>query len=146
VAKNYDNSDLVITSRLDLVIGHDGDIMTSIEDPLRSLYQQVKIRIMSDQGDWDIYREIGASVSAFVGEPNNKITAESLKKRVIASMTRNGLIDNADIDVKYMPIDRDKLAFRISVRVAPTAKNVNSDTLRINLIYSYSENNAYFLS
>lgn len=145
MARVYDGSDLVITSRLDLAIGHNGDIMTSIEDPLRSLYQQIKIRIMSDQGDWDLYREIGASVSAFVGEPNNKITAESLKKRIVTSMTRNGLVNNADIDVKYMPIDRDKLAFRINIKVAPTARNVNSDTLRINMIYSYSENNAYFL-
>jgi hypothetical protein len=142
---NYDRTDLNWTNRGDFVIGHNGDIMDTYADPLRSLYQEIRTRLMSDVGDWAMYGNVGASISDFVGEPNNKVTAESLKRRVITSLTRDGLVANKDIDVKYMPIDIDKIMLRLSIKVLATSRNASSQALTIGLVYTYSENNVFFI-
>jgi len=141
----YDNTDLAWTSKGDLSLSHDGDIMDTYEDPLRSLYQEIRTRVMSEQGDWSIYPGLGANLSDFVGEPNNKQTAESIKVRIISSLTRSGLVQNADVNVRCVPIEIDKIMVRISITVLPTARNAGSDTLLFNLLYDYSENHAYFV-
>lgn len=141
----YDRSDFAWSTRGDLVIGHDGDIMDTYDDPLRSLYQEIRTRVMSTLGDWAMYPDLGANVEEFVGEPNNKVTAEALKTRIIAAIMRNGLVHGADLKVKYSPIDIDKIMFRISIAVAPTAINGGSDYLGLSFLYDYSENHAYFV-
>ena len=141
----YDRTDLAWSTRGDLVIGHNGDIMDTYEDPLRSLYQEVRTRVMSVLGDWILYPDLGANIEDFVGEPNTKLTAEAIKTKIVASITRNGLIHNADLQVKYSPIDIDKIMFRISIAVAPTAINGGSNYLGLNFLYDYSENHAYFV-
>jgi len=145
MSQNYDRTDLAWTSRGDVVIGHNGDLMDTYDDPLRSLHQEVRTRVMSAVGDWRIYPELGASIEDYVGEPNTKITAEAVKTRVTAAITRNGLVSNSDLKVQYVPIDIDKLMLRISIRVAPTARNGGSNYLGINFLYDYSENHAYFV-
>jgi len=141
----YDRTDLAWTSRGDLVIGHDGDIMDTYADPLRSLYQEIRTRIESEVGDWKLYPDISAGLSDYVGEPNNKVTAEALKVRIISSMTRNGLVNSSDIQVRYAPIEFDKIMFRITVNVIPTARNAGSESLGISMLYNYTENHAYFI-
>jgi hypothetical protein len=145
VPLNYDNTDLAWTGRGDYVIGHDGDLMDTYADPLRSFFQEVRTRVMSDTGDWANYPEIGANLGDFVGEPNTKITAESVKRRIQSALAKSGLVHNSDMNILYMPIDIDKLMLRISIKVRPSARNAGSDTLTINLAYSYSENNVYFV-
>jgi len=146
MAQIYDRTDLTWSRRGDLAIGHNGDIMDTYEDPLRSLYQEIRTRTMSVLGDWKNYPDLGANLEDFVGEPNSKRTAEAIKIRIVASITRNGLVNNSDLNVKYTPIDIDKIMFRISVKVAPTAQNGGSNYLGINFLYDYSENHAYFVS
>jgi hypothetical protein len=142
---NYDSTDLAWTNRGDIIIGHDGDIMDTYSDPLRSLYQEIRTRIMSDVGDWANYTDIGATLSDFVGEPNTKITAESVKRRIQSALAKGGLVHNNDMQILYLPIDRDKLMIRLSIKVQSTARNAGSETLSIGLAYSYSENNVYFV-
>lgn len=142
----YDRNDLAWTSRGDLVISHNGDIMDTDADPLRSLYQEVKTRIKSELGDWKLQSNVGASLGDFVGELNNKLTAEAIKTRIKVSLTRDGLVNSADLAIKYMPIDVDRLMFRVSIQVAQTAKNAGSESLKIHVVYHYSENNVYVSS
>ena len=143
MATVYDRNDFAWTSRGDYVISHDGDIMDTDADPLRSLFQEVKTRIESDVGDWALSPKIGASLSDYVGEPNSKLTAESIKTRIKASLTQDGLVNTSDLTIRYMPVDVDRLMFRVSIRVALTAKNAGSEGLSINVIYNYTENNVY---
>ena len=139
----YDKNDLAWTFRGDIVISHNGDIMDTDADPLRSLFQEVTTRIKSDLGSWKLNPGIGASLSDFVGEPNNKLTAEAMKTRIKASLTKDGLVSSGDLNIKYMPIDIDRLMFRVSIKVAQTAKNAGSENLQINVVYHYTENNVY---
>ena len=141
----YDNVDLVWIFRDDFALGHDGDIADTTYDPLRSLYQEIRTRLKADLGDWILNKEIGAGMSDYVGEPNNKSTAEALKTRIIGSLTKFGLIASRDLKVSYIPIDIDKIMFRISIAVAATAANKSSTELLISTIYNYSENNVYIV-
>ena len=140
----YDKTDFIWGSRGDIVLNA-GDVMDTYADPLRSLYQEVRTRVMSALNDWKNYPDLGATLSDFVGEPNNKATAENVKIRVITSITRNGLVKNSDIKVRYAPIDVDKLMVRITISVSPTSRNAGSEYLTINILYDYSENHAYFI-
>ena len=144
MAQVYDKVDCFWTSRGDFMISGDGDIMDTNFDPLRSLAQEVRTRIESDQGDWVVFPATGSNLRDFVGEPNNQYTAEAIKTRMHGSLTRDGFINNRDINIQYMPIDRDKLMVRLTVTVAPTARNGNSQSLVLNSIYNYSDNNVYF--
>ena len=102
--------------------------------------------IKSDLNSWRIYPKKGAGLSDFVGEPNNKKTAEAIKTRIVSSITRNGLVNTNDLKVIYMPVDIDKIIFRISLKVASTAANKGSNTLDITVGYNYSENNVYMVN
>lgn len=139
----YDATDLAWTSRGDLVIGHDGDLYDTSTDPLRSIFQEIRTRVMSDLGDWLMYPDVGASISDFVGEPNNKVVAEAIKTRIIASLARHGLVAREDVSIRYMPVDIDQILFRVSLSVMPTARNAGSANLQINLLYNYAENNVF---
>jgi hypothetical protein len=142
--RNYDANDLLWTSRGDYYI-FNGDLMDTYNDPLRSLVQEIKTRASCDQGAWKLYPELGSNISDFVGEPNNKQTAEGIKTRIINSLARHGFMHTSDIKIKYMPIDIDKLLLRISVSVLPTADNAGSDTLTIHGLYNYEEDQISFI-
>ena len=142
----YDRNDLAWTYRGDYILSHDGDIADTNYDPLRSIYQEIRDIVRSDVGSWRIYPTKGAGLSDFVGEPNDKKTAEAIKTRIVAALTRNGLINTSDLKIMYAPVDIDKLIIRISLKVASTAANNGSDTLGITLGYNYSENNVYVVS
>lgn len=145
MAKTYDAIDLFWSFRGDLSIDHDGDVADTELDPLRSIVQEVRTRVRSDPGDWMLYPEVGAGVSDFVGQPNDKINAEQLKSRIIAALARHSLVQTSDLKIQYMPIGRENLLLRLSLQVMPTPENYASESLTIHLLYSYSDNNAYFV-
>lgn len=139
MARNYDSVDLLWTSRGDYFLDS-GDIMDTEKDPLRSLYQEVKTREGSDQGDWSLNPTLGGSISDFLGDSTNKQTAENIKVRLISCLTRDGYIHSSDIDIKYMPISNDTILFRTKIAVQPTAKNGNSESLVLQGMYNTEEN------
>ena len=144
MAKNYDSVDLLWTSRGDYYISN-GDLLDTSHDPLRSLLQEIKNRASSDQAAWSVFPDLGATTSRFVGEPNNKQTAENIKVSILSALTRNGYINNNDISIKYMPISAEELLFKISVTVAPTVANGNSESLTVYGLYKYEEDQVAFI-
>jgi len=145
MAKIYDKTDLFWSSRGDCYIGPEGDLMDTEYDPLRSLAQEIRTRAEAEPGDWRIFPNIGAGLNQLVGEPNNSQTADLVKIKLQSSLTRDSFIDNKDIAIRYMPIDRDKLLIRLSIKVMPTAKNASSEVLTKSFLYNYSDNNVYFI-
>lgn len=136
--KNYDAVDCLWTSRGDYYISN-GDIMDTSNDPLRSLVQETKTRAGSDQGDWAVYPELGASITDYVGEPNNKETCESIKIRIQSALTRNGYINSNDLKIMYMPVNAEKTLFRVKIEVLPTVLNGNSDSILLHGLYRSEE-------
>lgn len=145
MAKVYDNTDLTWSKRGDLTISHDGDIRTTQSDPLRSIIQEVRKRIKYAIGELKIAPRVGASLKDFVGKPNNKTVAEAIKDRIISALSRDGLVAKNDMNIQYMPVSRSILMVRISIKVAPTTRNRGSEMLKLSVVYSYSENNPYFI-
>lgn len=145
MAKNYDKVDLYFTHRGDYVISAEGDLYDTSDDPLRSQIQEMRTRIQSDIKDWRLYPEIGATLSSLIGEPNNKLTAETIKAKITASLSQYGLIDTRDLDIKYMPIDSHRILFRLKLKVSPTIANYNSESITLQIIYNYSDNNLHLL-
>jgi len=145
MAKNYDKIDLYWSRSGDLIMNNNGDLLDTEQDRLRSLVQEVRTRIQSDQQDWDLYPDLGANLSALIGQPNNKITAESGKAKIIAALTMYGLVDSGDISIIYMPIDEKTIVYRLKIKVSPTVENRAVDSLKIDIIYNYQDDNLHLL-
>lgn len=140
----YDATDLFWSAKGDIQISN-GDIMDTAYDPLRSLVQEIKTRASSDTGAWRNSLDVGSNISDFVGEPNNKTTAEGIKTRIISSLARHGFVNTQDILLKYIPIAADKLLIRISIKVLPTPQNKGSKEITIHGLYNYEEDQVSFL-
>jgi hypothetical protein len=140
----YDSVDLMWTSRGDCYI-QDGDLMDTSLDPLRSLVQEVKTRASADIGDWNVFPDIGSNISDLVGEPNNKITAESMKTKILSALARHGFILTSDLEISYVPVDIDKLMVRIKIKVAPTLQNGKTEFLVVASIYNYKEDQILYM-
>lgn len=143
--KIYDRTDLHFTHRGDFVIGPEGDLYDTSDDALRSLLQEIRTRLMSDLEDWRLYPELGASLSSFIGETNSKATAEAIRAKIIASLNQYGLVDTRDLNISSMPISADTLLFRIAINVAPTFENHNVESLKLQVIYNYTDMNLHVL-
>lgn len=142
--KDYDNVDFYWTFDGDFLVGPGGDIHDTSDDPLRSLVQEVKTRLMSDQQDWGLFPRVGAGLSALVGQPNTKETAEDGKAKIISALSRDGLVSPDDLSVKYLPVSRDTIMYRLTIAVASTAFNYKTQYVQIKLLYSYTDNNIHF--
>lgn len=142
--RSYDNVDFYWTFDGDFIVGPSGDLHDTSDDSLRSLVQEVKTRLMSDQWDWSIFPRVGAGLSDLVGQPNNRETAEDGKAKIISALSRDGLVNSEDISVKYVPISRDLIMYRLSITVANTALSYDSQYVQVNLLYNYTDNNIHF--
>jgi len=138
-----DSIDFIWASRGDIIFGDTGDVADTKFDPLRSLAQETLTRVKSGVEDWDVFPGLGADIADMVGQPNNKETAELIRTRIIASLARDGFINTRDMEVKYFPLNHESLFIRISIKVSPTALNGNSNSLVLNTLYNYSDNNIY---
>ena len=109
------------------------------------MVQEVRTRIMSAQGDWVLYPDLGANLYQLIGEPNIPLTAEDGKSRIIASLSRDGFVNSSDISIKYIPYDQDKLLYRLVIAVRPTDENEQSESVRIDIVYNYTNGNLHVL-
>ena len=141
----YDRTDLYFTHRGDFLIGPEGDLYDTSDDPLRSFVQEIRTRLMSDLEDWRLYPEVGANLSSFIGEPNSKATAMSIRIKIIASLSQYGLVDTRDISISEMPLTADTLLFRLKINVAPTFENHNTESLKLQVLYNHTDMNLHVL-
>lgn len=145
MARNYDKIDLYWGRHGDFVLGNEGDLLDTSTDALRSLVQEVRTRIQSSQGDWKVYPDIGANLPDLVGEPNNKITAESGKAKITAALAQYGLLASNDIDISYMPLDEKTILYRLKIKTMATAENRTCNSLKIDIVYNYQDDNLHIL-
>lgn len=141
----YDRKDFYWSRRGDIVLDQEGDLLDTGYDVLRSLVQEVRTRIQSEQGDWDLYSELGANMADLVGESNNRSTAESGKSKITASLSQYGFVDTNDLLVQYIPLDESNIMYRIKIRVAPTSDNFNMESIKIDMLYNYQDNNLHLI-
>lgn len=141
----YDKTDMYWTFDGDFLVGPDGDLFDTEDDPLRSLVQEIRTRVMGDQEDWELYPDVGADLSDLIGEPNNKVTAETGKAKIIAALTRDGLVASSDISVKYMPVSPYAILYKLVVKVVPTTGNYYSEYVEIKVLFDYTDGNLHLV-
>jgi len=96
----------------------EGELIRDI--PLQVSYlseKQVIInRLRTDNPDWLLHPEIGASLADLVGLPNTRATGEKGKELIEASLTGDGFININDLTVRPVPISSNEILFHITVK------------------------------
>lgn len=66
--------------------------------------QLIKTRLQTENPDWELYENVGASLSDFIGKPNNPITGEIIEKRVYDTLLRGDAFKEEELTVNVIPI------------------------------------------
>lgn len=139
----YDKNDYFFSYDGDYEFSETGDIMDTRFDMLRSIHQEILDRVRSDKGDWKYNKSIGASLSNFVGMPNNIQIANAIEQAIISAVQYNELVDINDINIKLAPISATVIAAQIKLIYTNTKANANSLPVTLTFLYDYNDNNVY---
>jgi hypothetical protein len=139
----YDFVDMFWSSDGDYEVDERGDLQDTSYDVLRSIHQQIQTRIMSDKGDWQYQKRIGAGLSNFVGDPNTAETGRALQNAITSALLQNGLINMEDLKVKIAPISPTHIAFQVTLNYLPTRENATSLPVTLNFMYDYADTQVY---
>lgn len=77
------------------------DFRTTQGSPQR--LQLIKSRLQTENPDWSIYENVGASLSDFIGETNNPETGKKIEERVLHTLLRNEAFDTDELFVNVAP-------------------------------------------
>lgn len=101
------------------ISGRDGEIPRITKDieeasiPIRDFktitgeeekVQLIGTRLRTDNPDFVLYENVGASLSDFVGEINNENTAEEIEIRVMNTLLRESNFKEEDLSVNVLPV------------------------------------------
>jgi len=130
--------DLYWTLDGDFAPGEDGDLRDTSFDSLRSLFQEIRTRVMSSFRDWKFHPSLGANLDTLLGKPNNRLTAEEGKTAIVAALTQGGFLPRNAIEVRYLPFGRHWLAYLVQVKVA-VPETGQTRMLKVQLLYDTLE-------
>ena len=85
--------------------------------------QLVHNRLRTENPDWLLYEYVGASLSDFIGEPNNPQTAEAIERRVLHTLKRNSAFMEEELTINVAPISISEVL--IDVRVESENNYIN---------------------
>lgn len=77
------------------------DFKTIHEDEER--LQLIQTRLKTENPDWIMYENVGASLSDFIGRQNTATTGKEIEERVISTLTRNNSFDREELTVNLVP-------------------------------------------
>jgi len=142
----YDSNDIFWTWDGDFATGPDGDLKDTSDDPLLSLRQEIMTVVKSEIGDWELDPSMGATLSDFLGEPNNRENGEAIENRIRTKLVETNLVQREDLSVRVTPTAPHQVMIMINVIVtASTANQLNtSNSVSVNLLYDTMENNLFF--
>lgn len=92
----------VVTRDVDKATVSIHDFKTIHEDEER--LQLLESRMRTENPDWYLYQEVGASLSDFIGLPNNPDTAKTIEDRVLHTLTRQDSFSEEELTVSVAPI------------------------------------------
>jgi len=106
--------DLYFTEEGDLTLSPSGDLATS-NTPWRDDVQQAYIRVMTDEGDYLLYPELGASLSLLYGLPQSADTGAYGEELVSAALNREGRFAGKPFVVKAVPVGPQAIRFDVDI-------------------------------
>lgn len=116
-----------------------GNDMSVVRDSLDYVYQNVVDRLITNQGDYDLYREFGANISGYIGRKNDIALEEDVVKSIRRSLTDDGFLDNQLIHIVSIR-NTDSLLIKITIG---NALDSLSEQIVINSIFNTSSGLLY---
>ena len=110
------STDLYWSLDEDYVVGEDGDLRDTSFDSFRGIYQEMRTRGMASFYDWREHPNLGSNMDELIGQPNNRVTAEDGKARLVSALTLGGFLPKTSIGIRYLPITKDRLMYFIEVK------------------------------
>lgn len=147
MSNNYDQTDLKYSFRGDFLPGDDGDFADTFSDQIQSLVQEIQTIANSSLGDWEENPQYAASLDDFIGEPNNRDTANDIIDRLRTALITNNVVSSDDLIVKLIPIDRHRVLIMISVDASATSSNsvIKGSSPVVTIVYDWSERGILFI-
>ena len=119
----YDGIDVRWSWGGDLLLGSDGDLADSESDQIQYLVDMIQTIVQGDVDDWEEHPSLGANLSDFIGEPNNRETGDKISKRVKIAIVTAGIASAQDTTVRVVPIDSSTVMILVKINAIPTANN-----------------------
>src|SRR3990167_11328017 len=83
---------------------------------------------------------VGANLLDFVGEPNSREVGEKIRQRIVAVLTRPGLIAASDLTINVAPVSIDSILVTVVIAAASTPNNsIVNETIAVSYLFDYSE-------
>lgn len=145
----YDSIDLEFSWNGDFALGWEGDLADTSDDLLKALRQEIHTVCASYAGDWELYSNLGASLRDYVGEPNNRRTADAIHERLRLSLISAGVVAENDLELRVVPVHRHRVLIVVKIAVIPTAFNKmdrSTNSITTALVFDFIEQGIHFLS
>lgn len=143
----YDALDVYFSWNGDLDIGRDGDIKDTSDDYLKSILQDIHDVAASCLGDWELYPAKTAGLDDYIGESNNRNTADAIHDRLRMAIISLGIVAEEDLSIRIIPVHINKLLIVITVKAISTPFNslgIEQQTLVTNLVFDFMEKGVSF--
>jgi len=119
----------------DFKYSEDYDLLIDRDFVLASQYesdkQLIQLKLIGDNTDFVLQKELCATLSDYIGENNDETTATAVNNRVYSVLAADSMLDISSINVSTVPVDYDT----INVSVSYTA----NDDGYVKQIYEYRE-------
>ena len=99
----------------DILRGYISDWGNRPDDNYEAIRQNIRNRIKTSNPDWEIYPTIGADLELSIGMDIDVFSCEDLRQRVFTTLTKDGMIDTSDLNVRYVRVEQDVILIVVQV-------------------------------
>jgi hypothetical protein len=121
----YNAYDIAVSPSGDLVLDSTGDFSLTYASGV--LKQDISFRIRTNPGELETHPEVGAGLDSLVGEPNTRETSKDGEGRIINSLIYDGMVRNADLYVRGVPINNESIMYYVFVNNGEGQWNLSPD-------------------
>lgn len=123
--------DLYFTDDGDFVLDENtGDLEDTLLYQYRGFVQRLLTRTMSQKGEWQQQKDVGAGISDFLGKRNTAELGERIRSRLYSELIKENLVAPADLNILVFPTGDTSVG--IVLRIRPPGTQV-----KIQLTFSY---------
>lgn len=106
--------DFYLTEAGDIAVSGAGDIAMT-QNQFRDDLQQAYIRMLTDQGDWLLFPDLGANLSQLIGLPQSPETGRIGENIIINALEREGTFTGKAFTVTGVPTGPSSIRFDIRI-------------------------------
>jgi hypothetical protein len=130
----------------DFLLGSDGDLADTADDYLRSLVNQIRDLVKSEQSNWESDPQFAADLFEFIGEPNTRAIGKKIEDRLRLRITGIGLVPERDLKIKAVPVHIHQIAvfIKISATATPDNKLTQGEPIVLTFVYDTMEQGIFF--